>query len=211
MKMQAHIDLLKPNSGTCHILDFLKGVKRGSVLLVDDFKIDPSLTYTNIRSILAYLCRAGILIRLGFGIYCYPKYDKNRRPIFPSVYSVITRIAKRDGYDFCPFGEYAEFLMELRDEIPKTVLCYNNQKSKSFKLENGISVIIRPGYKYFKPHIKSIQLRTLVAYIRSKHIDAITLTDRIALINFFNGINSVDLESDLDMLPLEIKEFLEID
>lgn len=206
--MRTQLDKQNINTGANLVLNYLKGVKRGSVLVVNDFSVDPNLSYTNIRSILVHLCKRGVLMHLGFGIYCYPKYDQNKQPIFPSVYSIITRIAKRDNYDFCPSGEYAEYLMGLRSIMPQKVICYNNQKTKSYLLENGVSVIIKPGSNYFKPFIKSAQLRMLVTYIKSKHVDNISSLDRLALIKFYNNIDKTELKSEASLLPQKIREFL---
>ena len=88
---------IKPNSGTSKILNYLKGVKRGSLLTIDDFRLVEGISYTNIRSILVYLCDLKVLLRVGFGIYCYPKIV-NKKMVFPSAISVVEKMSDRDNW-----------------------------------------------------------------------------------------------------------------
>lgn len=195
------------NSGMDKVINYLNKIQRGTILTVEDFKEIKGLTYTHIRTILVTLCTKHVLIRVCRGVYCYPEL-RGCAPVFPSVIEVLHKIAENDNYDICPVGEYAKYLLGIRETIPNTILCYNNSKIKTINFKNGISVKILPSKKLFHPLIKNRDLCMLINYINKTGINNISLKDKSKLVNYYNKINITN-RNEIKYIPCEIVTYLE--
>ena len=194
------------DSGTHKVINYLKATKRGTILTIDDFMNIKDLSYTHIRSILVDLCQKEILIRICRGVYCYPIIE-NRNPIPPTINAVLSKIAEKDNYELCPTGEYAEYLLGIRETIPNKIICYNNEKVKTFSLEDGTSIKILPSKKSFPPSIKNPNLRMLVNYINNIGIDNISDANKVKLRNYYHNIIQVN-KTETEGIPSNIVSFL---
>ena len=172
------------DSGLYKVINYIEKFKRGTIWTVDDFKEINGLTYTNIRTILVNLCDMKVLIRVCRGVYCYPKIEGGM-PVFPAIINVLSKLSEREHYEICPVGEYAEYLLGLRNTIPNNVLCYNNYKIKTINFENGISVKMLPSKKLFSSFIKKKELRMLIYYINKVDISKITNNQKEKLIDYY--------------------------
>lgn len=95
--------------------------KRGRLFFPDDFHPASS---DAVRSALVRLCRAGDLMRVAQGIYCYPKVDRKWGSgiIPPSIEEIAEAIAKRDKVRIAPTGAYVLNKLGLSTQIPANVV-----------------------------------------------------------------------------------------
>ena len=194
------------DSGTSKVLEYLKGIKRGTIITMNDIKSIRGISYTNKRTIVVSLCNNKTLIRISRGVYYYPKYADGKL-IIPSIFSIITTIAQKEGYEVCPIGEYADYLLGFRNTIPNIIVCYTNSKVKTINLKNGISIKLIHSKRCFNPFIKSIKLRILVNYINTVGIDNINMENKFKLIEYFNTINTNEITSE-KTIPLKVLSFM---
>lgn len=192
------------DSGMYKVINLLKTIKRGTVLTIDDFRKIKDLSYTNIRTILVTLCAKDVLIRVCRGVYCYPIIEDGK-PVFPSIYLVLTKIAEKDNYEICPVGEYAEYLLGIRETIPNNIICYNNDKIKTINFENGISAKILPSQRFFSPLIKDANLRILINYINAIGISNISKKNKEKLVEYYVNLGKPNDTK----IPSKIVSFLE--
>lgn len=190
------------DSGMYKVINLLKKTKRGTILTVDDFRGIEGLSYTHIRSIFVTLCERKVLIRVCRGVYCYP-IIKDDKPVFPPIDVVLSKIAEKENFEICPAGEYAKYLLGIRETIPSNVVCYNNDKVKTINFENGISVKVMPSKKYFSPFIKNANLRMLINYINNVGISNIDECDKAKLIEYYKDLDKTE------SIPSEIVSFLQ--
>ncbi len=94
--------------------------KKGRIFFVSDF--DDFENYDAVRKALQRLVDKGMLVRLGTGIYYYPKKDKMMGTLFPSIDKIAKAIAKRDKARIIPAGDYALYLLGLSEQIPMNVV-----------------------------------------------------------------------------------------
>ncbi|MCU0413782.1 MAG: DUF6088 family protein [Ignavibacteriaceae bacterium] len=94
----------------------IRNLTKGSILFVEDF-----LDYgnsENIKKALLRLKEKGILVRLAFGIYLYPKTDKELGILYPSVEEIAEAIARRDKARIIPTGVQALNKLGLSTQVP---------------------------------------------------------------------------------------------
>jgi len=94
----------------------IKKADKGRILFAEDFaelgKIE------SINRVLSRLKEKGILVRLAFGIYLYPKTDKELGILYPSVEDIAQAIARRDKARIIPTGIAALNKLGLSTQVP---------------------------------------------------------------------------------------------
>jgi hypothetical protein len=94
----------------------IRDLPKGSILFVEDF-----LDYgnaENIKKALLRLKEKGILVRLAFGIYLYPKIDSELGVLYPSVEEIAQAIARRDKARILATGIQALNKLGLSTQVP---------------------------------------------------------------------------------------------
>jgi hypothetical protein len=94
----------------------LSGHHRGKVLFPSDFAELGS--EDAIHQALSRLTKKGILLRLGKGVYLYPRVDPELGILVPSVEEIAAAIAKRDKVKIMPSGVYALHKLGLTTQVP---------------------------------------------------------------------------------------------
>ncbi|MCX6159557.1 MAG: DUF6088 family protein [Ignavibacteriae bacterium] len=94
----------------------IKKRNRGNIIFPTDFA---TLGGTEvIKKVLFRLEKQGVLKRVAFGIYIYPKQSKLLGTITPSVEEIAAAIAKRDKARIVPTGIYALNALGLSTQVP---------------------------------------------------------------------------------------------
>lgn len=138
------MNLNQSSTDISKIVRYLKKLKSGSIFTIEDLRNSiKDISYTSIRTIVVNLSNQKVIIRVARGIYCLPR-TKNDNSFFPSIVDVIDKITSNKGIKYCPKGEYAEYLIGIRNDIPKTIYCYTSGKVKTINLTNGISIKLIP-------------------------------------------------------------------
>jgi hypothetical protein len=114
------------------VADNLKKRRKGTILFVDDF-----LDFGNgesAKKALFRLEKKGFLIRLAFGIYLYPKKDKDLGILYPSVEEIAIAIAKRDRARIIPTGVQALNKLGLSNQVPLKIVFLTDGAARSIKI-----------------------------------------------------------------------------
>lgn len=88
-----------------------------------------------IKDKLAKLAKDGTLLRLGYGIYYYPKVDKELGPLFPSLQDVAAAIAKRDNIIITPTEATALNVLGLSAQVPINAVFLSSGRTKIIKVD----------------------------------------------------------------------------
>jgi hypothetical protein len=113
----------------------IKSLQEGSILFVEDF-FDYGNT-ENIKKALLRLREKGLLVRLAFGIYLYPKTDKEMGVLYPSVEEIAEAIARRDKARIIPTGIQALNKLGLSTQVPL----------KAVYLTDGAARVVKIGHR----------------------------------------------------------------
>jgi hypothetical protein len=80
------------------------------------------------------LVKEGLLIRLGQGIFLYPKTDRELGILYPSLEEVACAIAERDNIQIKPTGAHAMQDLGLSTQVPMNVIFLTDGRSKQIKI-----------------------------------------------------------------------------
>jgi hypothetical protein len=112
----------------------IKNLPKGSILFVEDF-LDYGNT-ENIKKALLRLKEKGMLVRLAFGIYLYPKTDKDLGVLYPSVEDIAQAIARRDKARIIPTGISALNKLGLSTQVPLKAVYLTDGAARVVKIGN---------------------------------------------------------------------------
>jgi len=105
---------------------------RGSILFPADFYTIGSTEAA--KKILLRLEKQGMLTRLAFGIYLYPKQSKLLGNITPSLEEIAKAIAKRDKARIVPTGSYALNALGLSTQVPLNAVYLTDGAARKVKV-----------------------------------------------------------------------------
>jgi hypothetical protein len=87
-----------------------------------------------IKDSLSRLQKEGTILRLGHGIYYYPKVDKDLGIMYPSLEDIAYAIARRDQVTITPTAEKAMNALGLTTQVPINAVFLSNGPSKEIKI-----------------------------------------------------------------------------
>lgn len=143
------------------VLDSIKKSGRGSVVFASDF-----IRYGEKKSInkaLERMTNDGTILRVGRGIYYFPKIDKKLGlgVLYPTLEDIAEGIAKRDKAHVVPTGIYALNRLGFSTQIPMNVVFMTDSYSRKVALFNGGTIEFRRSSpKYLAFHSKLAMLLT---------------------------------------------------
>ena len=122
------------------ILTSVKKCGRGTYAFAKDF-----LRFGDTKSIskaLERLANENIFIRIGRGIYYYPKIDKQfgLGVLLPTIDETANAIAKRDKARIVPTGEYAVNRLGFSTQIPMNVVYLTDGNNRKIVLCSGATI-----------------------------------------------------------------------
>ncbi len=133
---------MRANSVANKILKSIRGKGRGSVHTAKDF-LDIDMSRTAVDQTLSRLAKKGILSRVAWGIYLYPKTSKRLGVLSPSLDSVARAAVGKDGVLQVTKARAANSL-GLSTQVPaRTVYLTDSATRRVIKL-GGQSITLRP-------------------------------------------------------------------
>jgi hypothetical protein len=112
----------------------LRKAKKGRIIFAEDFAELGNVE--SINRVLSRLREKGILIRLAFGIYLYPKTDKELGILYPSVEEIAEAIAQRDKARIIPTGIHAMNKLGLSTQVPLKAVYLTDGAARVVKIGN---------------------------------------------------------------------------
>jgi hypothetical protein len=108
--------------------------KKGKILFAEDFAELGNIE--SINRVLSRLREKGILVRLAFGIYLYPKIDSELGVLYPSVEEIAQAIARRDKARIIPTGVQALNKLGLSTQVPLKAVYLTDGAARVVKIGN---------------------------------------------------------------------------
>jgi hypothetical protein len=90
-----------------------------------------------IKEALSTLAQDHILLRLGHGIYYFPKQDPVLGDLYPGLDEVAHAIARRDGVIITPTTDQAMNLLGFSQQVPVNIVYLTSGRSKEIKVGNN--------------------------------------------------------------------------
>ena len=165
-----------PRSGLCStnitqtIKYYIQKKGRGFVFTPNDFI---NIGHRNtVGKLLSRLSERGDIRSIGWGLYDYPRIDKDsNKYLDPELHSIIRAIEIQYGDKLQYGGEYSLYLLGIHDEKPKNIIYLGNTRAKRIRVFTH-DIIIKPTKipvtkNKNDPHILAIQS---LIYIGRKNI-----------------------------------------
>jgi hypothetical protein len=116
------------------ILKKIRDNKRGKIFFPANFSKIGSIDA--IHQSLKRLEEKGIIVRLAYGIYLYPKVDKELGILYPPIDVIAKAIAKRDRARIIPTGIQALNKLGLSTQVTMKVVYLTDGAQRSIKIGN---------------------------------------------------------------------------
>ncbi len=144
------------NSIHHRIKDKIKSFRKGTILFPFDFKDFGSVDAIN--QSLSRLTKEGIILRLGQGVYLYPKKDEVLGILYPSMEDIAEAIAKRDQVQIIPAGDYAMNKLGLSSQVPMRVVYLTDGSLREIKVGSRVITFKSTTPKQLKLKSKIVKL-----------------------------------------------------
>jgi len=118
----------------------IRQLKKGSIIVPDDFS---GIGGTEVvKKVLLRLEQQGLLKRVAFGIYAYPKQSKLLGTLTPTVEEIAEAIAKRDKARIVPTGLHALNRLGLSTQVPVNAVYLTDGAPRKIRI-NGRSILFK--------------------------------------------------------------------
>ena len=177
---------------------------RGSIIFPADF-YDSGSTEA-IKKTLLRLEKQGMLIRLAFGIYLYPKQSNLLGNITVSIDEVAKAIAKRDRARIVPTGSYALNALGLSTQVPLNAVYLTDGVARKVKVGKRIILFKKASPKNLAAlgPVSGLAIQALKAIGE----DNLTKEEEQKLIKLLKKENQEALKHDIALAPEWIKIIL---
>lgn len=163
-----------------------------------------------VSSALMRLCEEETLIRVGQGIYCYPKIDTQwgLGVITPSLDEIASAIAKRDKSRIAPTGSYALNKLGLSTQLQANVVYYTDGSPRRIKVGNGRGILFKRSseMKRFTFHSELMQL--IVSAMRELGKGKITDDEISKISELVKKVNQTEFNHDVALAPAWVQTIL---
>jgi hypothetical protein len=135
-----YLNILVTKSTEIQILEVIKKCGRGKLIFSADFvRFGEQQT---INKALERMTIARIILRIGRGIYYYPKIDKvlGLGVLYPTLEDSAEAIAKRDKARIVPTGLYALNRLGFSTQIPMNVVYLTDGYPRKIMLYSGVTI-----------------------------------------------------------------------
>ena len=187
-----------------NILQRIESGKEGQIYFAEDFM--DIANNEQVRLALSRLTKEAALIRLGHGIYIYPKTDPELGIMRPSLETIAQAIAKRDKIVIKPTGAYALNRIGLSTQVPMKVVYLTNGDSRTIKIGKGTIQFRKtsPKKMAYQGEISPLIIQSLEEIGKEELTPAITKHIRELL----NKEDIQVVKQNLKLAPRWIAEFL---
>lgn len=179
--------------------------KRGKIFFPNNFvKFGSSAA---IRKALIRLEEKGLLVRLGQGIYLYPKKHKQLGMLYPSLEEIAVAISKRDKARIIPTGIQALNKLGLSTQVPMNLIYLTDGTPRTVKIKNNTIK-----FKIASPKILAAKSEINVLVIQALREIGLKNLDDKDLEKIIEVLKTVDkdlIEHDMKLAPAWISKIME--
>ena len=188
----------------------IKQNKRGKIFFGEDFAKFGSPDA--IRVTLHRIVKEGLLIRVAFGIYYYPKHDTELHGhVFkdtPSIDEIARAIAKRDKCRIVPTASHALNMLGLSTQVPMNVVYITDGTPRRIKVGNGRGILFKHTSDLKRLSYKSQKLMLIVSALREIGEGRMTEEEKEIIKKHFSTISKKEFETDIKLIPVWIRKLL---
>ena len=188
----------------------IKQNRRGKIFFGEDFAKFGSPDA--IRVTLHRMAKKGLLIRVAFGIYYYPKPDTEFQGyIFkdiPSIDEIACAVAKRDKCRIVPTASHALNMLGLSTQMPMNVVYITDGTPRRIKIGESRGILFKHTSDQKRLSYKSQKLMLIVSALREIGENRITNEEKEIIRKHFSAVSKKEFETDIKLIPTWIRKLL---
>lgn len=186
----------------------IESSRRGKLFFPDDFS--PFVSPDSVRAALVRLCRAGIIIRVAQGIYCYPKIDTKWGSgiIPPSIEEIAEGIAKRDKVRIAPTGAYVLNKLGLSTQVPANVVFVTDGSGRRVSIGKGKGILFKHTSEMRTFAYRSYMMQLVVTALREIGENNVTEEQMDVIKSHLTNIPKEDFLKDIQLAPIWVRKKL---
>lgn len=190
------------------IEDSIKKQRRGKLIFAGDFS-----TFGSCEAVfkaLQRLHKSGLLMRVGHGIYYYPKKDVKygNIPVPPTVEEIAYGIAKRDKIRIVPTGTYALNALGLSTQVPANVVFITDGAPRRINIGKGKGILFKHTSEARNLAYKSRLLMLIVSALREIGEGKATSQQLEMIKLHLAHVSQKELNTDIQLMPLWVRKIL---
>lgn len=186
------------------ILNKIKKRGKGHILFPSDFSNLGD--YKGVRLALHRLAKEKEIVRLGQGIYLYPKEDPDMGILYPSMEDIAQAIAKRDHIKIRSTGVKAMNQLGLSTQVPLNVVFITDGPSKKIKIGKNTITFINASNK--RMALKTDYLGSLIFALEEIGKDRLTEVQKEKVYSILADIPQKQIMQATKKAPTWIADFL---
>ncbi|MGL4908912.1 MAG: DUF6088 family protein [Bacteroidales bacterium] len=185
----------------------IKKKRRGKIIFANDFS-EYGTSYA-VRHTLSRLCKSGIILRLGEGIYLYPKIDKELGlgVLYPSIETIARSIAKKNKARIVPTGVYALNRLGLSTQVPANAVYLTDGSPRRIKIGEGQGIL----FKHTAPKnlsFKSDLIMLIVFALKEISKEKVKQEHLEKLKRVLTQVSKDEIAQDIKLMPEWIKNLI---
>lgn len=195
-------------SGIEQIRKTIEACPRGSIFFPEDFSFIGGVKM--VSSALMRLCEDKTLIRVGQGIYCYPKIDNQwgLGAQTPSLDEIASAIAKRDKSRIVPTGSYALNKLGLSTQLQANVVYYTDGSPRRIKIGNGKGILFKRSSEMKRFSFCNELMQMIIAAMREIGNGKISNEELSRISALIKKVNQKDFIHDVALAPAWVQTIL---
>ena len=184
--------------------------KRGNIFFARDFAAFG--TGDAIRKALQRIEKSGLIVRVAYGIYCYPKFntlkfidDKYR---LPTIEEIAYAIAKRDKIRIVPTASHALNALGLSTQVPMNIVFITDGASRRIKVGKGRGILFKHTSEIRNLSYKSDLLMLINSALREIGEGRVTQEQKDIIKTKMQFISQKELENDINLMPIWVRDII---
>lgn len=163
-----------------------------------------------VSSSLLRLCEEQLLVRVGQGIYCYPKIDTEwgLGAQIPSLDEIASAISKRDKCRIAPTGSYALNKLGLSTQLQANVVYYTDGSPRRIKVGKGKGILFKRCSEMKRFAFRNELMQLIVAAMRDIGNGKISNDELNKISALLKKVNHTDFIHDVALAPAWVQSLL---
>jgi hypothetical protein len=182
----------------------IKKAGRGSIFFPADFADLGNAEV--VKKVLLRLEAQGLLKRLAFGIYLYPKHSKLLGSVTPSLEDIAKAIAERDAARIIPTGVYALHRLGLSTQVPLNTIYLTDGAARKVKVGNR-SIIFKKTSPRNLAFIGPIS-RLAIQALKTLGNEQVTADEEKKILELLKNEGQENIMKDMAIAPEWIRKIL---
>jgi len=188
----------------------IKQKGRGNLFFARDFAAFG--TGDAIRKALQRIEKSGLIVRIAYGIYCYPKFNTlkfiDAKYSLPTIEEIAYAIAKRDKIRIVPTASHALNAIGLSTQVPMNIVFITDGASRRIKVGKGRGILFKHTSEIRNLSYKSDLLMLINSALREIGEGRVTQEQKDIIKEKMKLVSQKELENDIYLMPIWVRDII---